>query len=386
MECGPRVLVCGNSRGMMWVPCMPMDHRSASRDALRSTRTSVASVAFALTLLGIVGACVEPPGGAATAIKDDAGQPEVGPPAPPPVVPISQFVRRIHEDRRGHLWLGTNGDGVARWNGEALEFFSLPQGFGGVAVRGIVEGADGSLWFGTEGGLTKYDGASFTNYTERDGLVSDDVWCLAFDRGGELWIGTLQGLCRFDGARFTAFALPDAEPDPTVGVTSARMVRSITEDRAGRLWFGTNGGAWVYDGSSLRNYREADGLANDNVNSIVEDRRGRLWFATHHKGVCHLDGETFTVITEADGVEGTEVWDLYMDRAGEIWFPVENSGLYRFNGKTFRRYRETEGLTSNAIQCTYQDRAGRLWFGGHGGLFRLEGDAVLAVTRAGPWR
>ncbi|MGQ0551815.1 MAG: ligand-binding sensor domain-containing protein [Planctomycetota bacterium] len=363
-----------------------MKHGTGLRNTLRTTVTSCALVPFALTLLVIASACIKPPGGTSAAIKDGANQPDADAPAPPPDDPISQFVRRIHEDRRGHMWIGTNGDGVARWNGEALEYFSLPQGFSGVAVRGIVEGADGSLWFGTEGGLTKFDGASFTNYTVRDGLVSDDVWCLAFDRRGELWVGTLQGVCRFDGARFTPFELPEAEPDPMVGVTSARMVRSITEDRAGRLWFGTNGGAYVYDGKLLRNYNEADGLSNDNVNSILEDRNGRFWFATQHNGVCYLDGETFTSVTDADGVEGTEVWDLFMDRSGAIWFPVENSGLYRFNGKTFQRYREAEGLTSNAIQCTHQGRDGRLWFGGHRGLFRLEGEAIVAVTRVGPWR
>jgi ligand-binding sensor domain-containing protein len=353
-----------------------MKHGTTPGNTLCAALTGSLLVSFALTLLVVTPA----------AAQNGASRSDADAPASPPDEWISQFVRRIHEDRRGHMWLGTNGDGVARWNGEALEYFSLSQGFSGVAVRGIVDGPDGSVWFGTEGGLTKFDGASFTNYTKRDGLVSDDVWCLAFDRRGELWVGTLQGVCRFDGARFTPFELPEAEPDSTSGVTSARMVRSITEDRAGRLWFGTNGGAYVYDGRSLRNYSEADGLSNDNVNCILEDQNGRFWFATHHNGVCYLDGETFTAVTEADGVEGTEVWDLFMDRAGEIWFPVENAGIYRFNGKTFQRYREAEGLTTNAIQCTHQGRDGRLWFGGYHGLFRLDGDAMVAVTRGGPWR
>ena len=359
---------------------------TAVGNTLYVTLAGGALVTLTLTVLGIASECATPSGVTPDAIKNEADQPVSTEPAPPPGDPISQFVRRIHEDRRGHLWLGTNGDGVARWNGETLQFFSVPQGFSGVAVRAIVEGDDGSVWFGTEGGLTKFDGTSFTNYTVRDGLVSDDVWCLTFDRRGDLWVGTLQGVSRFDGARFTPFDLPEANPDPTVGVTSVRMVRSITEDRAGRLWFGTNGGAYVYDGRSLRNYNTADGLSDNNVNSIVEDRKGRFWFATHHKGVCYLDGETFTTVTEADGVVGTEVWDLFMDRAGDIWFPVENSGLYRFNGKTFRHYGEAEGLTTNAIQSTHQDRAGRLWFGGYGGLFRLKDDGIVAVTRVGPWR
>ena len=300
--------------------------------------------------------------------------------------PISQFVRRIHEDRRGHLWLGTNGDGVARWNGEVLEYFSIEQGFGGVAVRGIVDGADSTVWFGTEGGLTKFDGASFTNYTERDGLVSNDIWCLQFDRRGELWIGTQAGVSRFDGTRFTSFDLPDAEPHPAAGVTGPRMVRGINEDRAGRLWFGTNGGAYVYDGRSLRNYSEADGLSNDYLNDILEGQDGRVWFATHFGGVSYLEGDTITAVTEADGVDGIEVWDLYMDRSGQVWFPVENTGIYRFDGTTFKNYSEADGLTAGAIQCSYQDRDGRMWFGGYHGLFRLDGDSLVSISRRGPWR
>ena len=358
-----------------------MKHRTAYPNTRSATFAGSAWAPFALALFVIVSACVAP---VATENVVERGSAAVT--VRPKGDVISAFVRRIHEDRRGHMWLGTNGDGVAPRTGEVLEYYSVREGFSGIAVRAIVEGADGNVWFGTGGGLTKYDGVSFTNYTVRDGLVCDDVWCLAFDHRGRLWVGTLEGLCRLDGDRFTAFVLPEAEPDPWVGVTSSRMVRSIAEDRAGRMWFGTNGGAYVYDGKSLRNYNEADGLVNNNVNCILEDRNGRFWFATQHKGVCYLEGDKFTAVSEAQGVQGTEVWDLFMDRAGDVWFPVENSGIYRFSGGSFRRYHETEGLTSNAVQCTYQDRDGRLWFGGYGGLFRLDGERIVYVTTGGPWR
>ena len=44
---------------------------------------------------------------------------------------VSPFVRRIFQDRRGHLWFGTNGEGVARYDGKSLEYFSIDEGFGG---------------------------------------------------------------------------------------------------------------------------------------------------------------------------------------------------------------------------------------------------------------
>ena len=155
---------------------------------------------------------------------------------------ISRFVRRILEDHRGHLWMGTNGDGVARYDGEKLTYFTVRDGFGGVAVRQNLEDKDGNVWFGTERGVTKYDGHSFTNFNEKDGLIHEDVWSMTIDRYGILWVGTLQGVCRYDGQTFSPFELPETRPDSTRGVTSARIVHSIMQDSKGHYWFGTNGG------------------------------------------------------------------------------------------------------------------------------------------------
>jgi hypothetical protein len=259
-----------------------------------------------LPLLGLVAACTSEP-----QPEPDVALPFGPPPAGllPAVAasaePISQFVRRIHEDARGHLWLGTNGDGVARWNGAQLEWFRHADGLLGVAVRGFVEDAAGNVWIGTEQGVSKYDGQRFVHYSKRDGLPDDDVWCLKLDRSGSLWVGTLQGACRFDGTRFLPFALPEGMPDPLQGVTSARMVRSITEDRAGRIWFGTNAGAFVFDGARLTNYSTAEGLPDHNVNSVLEDRTGRVWFATSHAGVCYLEGGKVTAVTAARACRGS---------------------------------------------------------------------------------
>ena len=172
----------------------------------------------------------------AGAAKPKENKPPVVQSTSSPDEQLSPFVRRIFQDKKGNLWFGTNGDGVIRYDGDALKYFSINEGFGGVAVRGIVEDQKGNVWFGTEGGITKFDGKSFTNFTEKDGLVNNDVWSIVIDSKGIIWIGTLQGASRFDGKEFTAFAIPAAEPDPTRGVTSARIVHCIMEDSKGRMW------------------------------------------------------------------------------------------------------------------------------------------------------
>lgn len=294
---------------------------------------------------------------------------------------LSQFIRRIFQDKNGDMWFGTNGDGVIRYNGDTLEYFSLDEGFGGLAVRGIAGDSKGNVWFGTERGLTVYNGTSFSNFSEKDGLIHNDVWSLLIDRNGTIWVGTLGGVCYFDGKAFTHFALPEAEPDSLRGVTSAWIVHSIMEDSKGNIWFGTNGGAYKYDGSSLTNISTADGLCHNSVNCILEDVDGNFWFATHHQGICRWDGKTFTQISEADGVKGIEAWDLYADTSGNIWFPTEGFGVYRYNGRSFSNFHHAQGLTSDAIQCTFEDNKGVLWAGGYNGLFRSDGQRFHVVRQ-----
>lgn len=303
---------------------------------------------------------------------------------------VSVFVRRIHQDRRGEFWFGTNGDGVGRLRGDSLVYYSIADGLGGTAVRAFAEERAGDLWIGTSGGVTRFDGTSFVTYTEEDGLVSNDVWSMVVDRAGIIWVGTWGGVCRFDPSDmcFESFPLPPAPSlDPLRGVTSLEIVHDIEPDRAGNMWFSVgNGGVHVFDGNALASYNEQDGLCGNTVNDILEDEQGNMWFATHYQGVCRFDGRSFTNVMEEAGLNGVEVWSLYEDAAGNIWFPVEGFGVYRHDGSNYTNFSIGEGLASTAIQCVFEDRAGRLWFGGWMGLFRFDGGNFVQVGKAGPWR
>ncbi|MEM7244474.1 MAG: two-component regulator propeller domain-containing protein [Acidobacteriota bacterium] len=314
---------------------------------------------------------------------------EASPPQPDPVPSpdaVSAFVRRIFHDSKGSLWLGTNGDGVARYDGQELHYFSVAEGFGGHAVRGIVEDPDGNVWFATSGGVTRHDGESFVNFTTEHGLPDDDTWCVLSDRSGTLWVGTRGGACRFDGERFVPFPIPPADAiDPWRGVSTPTIVRCIMEDRVGNTWFATEGGVFRHDGVTLTRLVDEDGPCDESVNSLLEDRDGDLWLATHYNGICRYDGESFVNVSEQEGLQGTEAWDLYEDQAGGIWFPVERAGLHRWDGESFVSFSAEQGLPSPGIQCTHHDRDGRFWVGGYLGLYRLEGDGFIEVTRQGPW-
>jgi len=63
---------------------------------------------------------------------------------------ISEYIRNIHQDKGGNLWLGTNGDGVAYYNGDSISYFANSEGFHGQQITGITEDLDQNIWFATK--------------------------------------------------------------------------------------------------------------------------------------------------------------------------------------------------------------------------------------------
>jgi ligand-binding sensor domain-containing protein len=287
---------------------------------------------------------------------------------------IRAWTNDIHQDRNGIMWFGTKGWGVIRYDGDTVVYISTEQGVAGNDVREIAEDKDGTLWMGTDGGVTKWQNGAITNYTQNDGLVNNDVHSMAIDGKGLLWIGTSHGLSTYDGSAFSTFDLPESESDSVNFVRSTNMVHSIMEDSKANIWLGTNGGAYIFDGKSLKNISEADGLCDNTVKSILEDRNGEFWFSTHNGGVCRWDGTAFTTVeTERDSHGSMASADLFEDSHGNIWIPIEGVFMYRYDGDTLQKMFEPQGCISHTLRCAYEDSKGRVWFGGWNGLFRYDG-------------
>jgi ligand-binding sensor domain-containing protein len=327
------------------------------------------------------------------------------PPAASDTAQIDAYVVAAFEDRAGNLWFGTNGQGVARWDGRTLRYFSIPEGLIDNVVTGIAEDGADNLWFGTQAGASRYDGTSFTNFGPAAGLPGAGCKVLV-DRQGVLWAGTSAGAFRFANERFHAFALPI----PELAQVSYKMVPGkvwdLFEDRRGNLWFGRDSyGACRYDGKGFTHFTKADGLCSNNVASIQEDSQGNLWFGSissdlpqtiEEGGVSLYTGDSFTRFPELRGLVANDIYNIYADRQGHVWIGAVRVGAYRVGlstrsgtkGPSFTLFDQTDrpDLTTHfGIQAFVQDRHGTLWFGFSGGLFRFDGSSFVNVTRGGPW-
>jgi len=355
-----------------------------------------------------------------------------------PALQVSQYIRKMYEDKNGNLWFGTNGDGVARYDRDTLVYFTMKEGFGGSAVRGIVEDERGDLWFATDGGVSRYNAnlansacikgickhtlknendlkdhklereKLFTNFTMMHGLANNQVWSILQDKKKNFWFGTENGISRYDRKCFTKFALPVPDlKDFPEAYQSPKLINCIYEDKSGDIWFGSNGGGvYRYDGNFLNNLSEKDGLCNNFVQCIHQDREGNFWFGTRFGGISFYDTRSFPITQPSfntytlnfkapEGLSKNFIWTFLEDRSEKLWIGTAGGGLYRYEGspnamgvRRFTQFGEKEGLPNRFIQSILQDRNGILWIGSSGGLFRYDekNNRFINVTKNGPWK
>jgi len=147
----------------------------------------------------------------------------------------------------------------------------------------------------------------------------------------------------------------------------------------------------------VRRYRQADGLAHEQVRVIRQDGKGYLWIGTG-EGVSRFDGYQFVTFGAAHGLAVPLINDIAVDAGGRVWVATNGSGVARFvddpadrassagaiAGDRFQSFRIGPDTPSNQVNAVvFADEA--MWCATDRGLFRADlsktGDPVF--TRVG---
>ena len=77
------------------------------------------------------------------------------------------------------------GRGTGHWR-----TYDGVDGLANIWVWSVFQDQEGYIWFGTESGVSQYDGRSWTTFTTQDGLAGNHVRSIFQDREGHLWFAT----------------------------------------------------------------------------------------------------------------------------------------------------------------------------------------------------
>jgi ligand-binding sensor domain-containing protein len=187
------------------------------------------------------------------------------------------FVNTIKVASNGWIWVGTRDEGFYVDNGSGF-IKVLNTQYKNINV--IEEGNRGNIYLGTDNGIIKWDGLSYSYIDTTSGLPDNRVTAMHFDGKERLWIGT-------DAGKNVSWI--DLEGIHKVNLmtgTDSVRIKDICEDRRGDIWFATfRNGLIRYDGVIPHSFKEYNGFPENDIYSIAEDKNGNLWFGLYSKGL-----------------------------------------------------------------------------------------------------
>jgi PAS domain S-box-containing protein len=285
------------------------------------------------------------------------------------------------------------------------DIWTIDQGLPQNGILAIAQGRDGYLWLGTEAGLVRFDGVSFTTFTTANtsALKDNYVSAVMVDSADDVLVGTWVGGVTRLGAK-TSAAIPGAE---------GAFVNGVYRDRAGRLWAPRTGGLLLLrngafqpaagadvsvfsmadDSSGLLLAGTKDGLITwqgdrwvswgkitETVWTVYHDRADGWWFGTPD-ALYYSHGARLERFDAAHGLPAGGVTSILESRNGQLWVGTDGGGLARLVNRRFQRFAAQDGLSDDAVTFLLEDREGSLWVGTrHGGLNRFRQPIFTTYT------
>jgi ligand-binding sensor domain-containing protein len=292
-------------------------------------------------------------------------------------LPAPQNVTALCATRDGHVWCGTWGGGVMRFDGIGWRVYRRRAGeLSDDFVQALHERPQQrELWFATQRGVSVYsfkrDEWVTQDYPLLNRLTSYEVTDIAEQPRDVLWFATAaHGIFRYDLIRNTWQQLP-------------RQSGDLDKDSVFKLFAQSNGALWIgYNGKGV-SVREPNGtikrlpdIARGRVIDICEWSDGSVWFAISSQGsICVFDDKqpaekrwTWRDLRHL-APEGTQRVYLYaMMEApnGDRWLATNGQGvlvLDRYGNPRTTWTRQNSGLASNRVVALCRRPDDTLWFG-----------------------
>jgi signal transduction histidine kinase/ligand-binding sensor domain-containing protein/FixJ family two-component response regulator len=272
-----------------------------------------------------------------------------------------------------------------------FKHYTTEQGLSHSNVFAMLQDKTGFMWFGTDDGLNKFDGYTFTVFKndpkDPNSLSNNQIIAIEEGADGILWIATYRGgLNQFNPVtgKFSQFLYNPINPNDSNGL-SHENINAMKMDKEGMLWIGTGGGLDKFDTAShtFTHIRfDEDGSASSQVNvinTIALDNKEAVWTGTAD-GLIRYDRKSSKFIKyqhnaqDTSGISDNILTSLTVDNNDDLWIGTQNAGLNRFDSESqkFIRYtsnpNDSKSLIDNKVNQVYSDNSGNIWIGTDKGL------------------
>lgn len=292
----------------------------------------------------------------------------------------SAFIFQITRDVNKNLWIGTESNGVFQFSNGFFKNYSTKQGLLDNKIAAILPLEDGSVWFGSDKGISVLKNEKIQNLkTGSSFKLEAPINCFFKDSKNLIWVGGQNGLCSMkkngDKYNVTYYKLP-----VKINEKEGFAVWSIIEDSNGFIWAGTYlAGLFKLENDQFKQQSisiEAVTTALD----LCKDKFGNLYAATLN-GVLVFNPEkhTYKLISEKEGLSSELVYAIGITKDNNYLWVGTNQGINRIDIKKLQydeidilKYGRADGFSGVELNThgIYEDADSSIWFGTVNGLIK----------------
>jgi ligand-binding sensor domain-containing protein/serine phosphatase RsbU (regulator of sigma subunit) len=232
--------------------------------------------------------------------------------------------------------------------------YSVANGLIQSTINEITQDKFGYVWLATNGGLSRFNGKDFKNFTKENGLPSNKINCI-LEFENTLWIGTEKGLILYDGKSFkkineNSFLNTEAIVDLNIHDNKVMLCTDETIN--------------IIERKSVQTINAEDILINTRINCAINDKDNNIWIGTNGDGIIVLQ-EKVSTIFNAEFIKNNTNKKIKIEN--------KDIGIINLNSEI--------GLLGNNIACIEKDLANNIWYGewkiGLGKISFLENKEIL---------
>lgn len=293
-----------------------------------------------------------------------------------------------YRDKKGSLWVGTSGAGVALNNPAFNNFISIKIP-GEKDIVSALKVVGNSIIVGTRSHLYKMSfGKNYSNQKFTTVFSNKNISALTADLSGNIWVA-----CHGE-----AVYVIDTSGKIKATVVAGEQDRSYTvlnmfTDNTGRIFISTILGMYVFTdynkppvffttGSATRP------LLGNYVMHVLQDSRKNFW-VSNNLGLDVIDSNlnhlrSFPSNDDNGDIKRTIITSTTEDVNADIWIGTIRNGIFKLSNGKFTHFNSRSGLSSDVVYNVTADSKGRIWATTSSGLniFHPASKTFVALTAA----
>lgn len=281
----------------------------------------------------------------------------------------------IGQDKDGYMYFGTDV-GLTRYDGSRFDNNVIPAiSKNSAFVESVDSDSNGNLVAASfmQGFFIQQPDRSFKQYfIEKPAIGKNVTKVLKVISNGRVLISNGIGIYLFDNDTISRI-LYDKSNQATI--------TTLEFDTSGNIWFGGyNGVAVIHSGDKSSTPYYLPELKGKYINKLLFDLHGNLLAGTikgYYKAKFKKSGDYtkgYEVTSPISDLENTTINNIYIDRQNNLWISTSSSGVFKINNDTITENLTIDnGLPSVGVMRTFQDHEGNYWFATSSGVAKLQG-------------